>query len=253
MLYGGHVNSPEDIDFLKENDFDFGEVILRNSDSRRFWTDSKIHNTFESGFFLIAHGPREGPPNDVKGLWKKYYPALQETIDVAKHMGIGFLTIHMWMDPRFVWGHVRKEKNEILRQVVAYGDANNVNIGLENLSENALDLKAALDAVPDLGITLDVGHGQLLSETNTSFAIIEKLADSIRHVHLHDNRGGQGVLDDLHLPIGEGIVEFPRILRALVSKGYDRTLCFELKNDEINESSARVKALVKQSGGFNSN
>jgi sugar phosphate isomerase/epimerase len=248
MLYGGHVKSPEDIDFLQQNNFDFGEVILSDGDSRRFWTDSKIYNTFDYGFFLLSHGPREGAPNDVKGLWTKYFPALQETVDVAKQMGIAFLTIHMWMDPRFVWGHVRAEKNEILRQIVVYAKANNVSIALENLSENALDLKAALDAVLGLGITLDVGHGQLLAETNTSFDIIDRLADSIKHVHLHDNRGGQGVLDDLHLPIGQGIVEFPRILKSLVSKGYDGTLCFELKNEELNASSAKVRALIDRFG-----
>ncbi len=92
-----------------------------------------------------------------------------------------------------------------------------MSIGLENLSENALDLKAALDAVPGLGITLDVGHGSCLQKP-TLIRIIDKLADSIKHVHLHDNRGGQGVLDDLHLPIGDGIVEFPRILNAWSAK-----------------------------------
>jgi sugar phosphate isomerase/epimerase len=246
MLYGGHVKSPADIEFLQQNNFDFGEVILSDGDSRRFWTDSKIYNTFDSGFFLLAHGPREGAPNDLKSLWKKYYPALQETVDVAVHMGIGFITIHLWTDPRFVWGHVRAEKHEILRQIVAYGNSNHVSIGLENLSENALDLKAVLDAVPGLGITLDVGHGQLLAETNTAFDIIGRLADSIKHVHLHDNRGGQGVLDDLHLPIGEGIVEFPRILKALVSKGYNGTLCFELKNEDLNASSAKVRSVIER-------
>jgi len=246
MLYGGHVNNPGDIDFLRENTFDFGEVILRNSDSRSFWGESNVCNPLDSGFFLLAHGPREGPPNNVKSLWNNYYLALQETVDLAQRMGIGYLTVHLWTDPRFVWSSVLKEKKQILRELVAYGQARRVAIGLENLSENYLDLAAVLEAVPGLGITLDVGHGQLLTETNTSFDIIDRLADSIRHVHLHDNRGGQGVLDDLHLPIGEGIVEIPRILKALVNKGYDGTLCFELKNDVIGASCARVRAIIER-------
>jgi endonuclease IV len=246
MLYGGHVKSPQDIDFLQENNFNFGEVILRDSDSCRFWAEANIHNSFDSGFFLLAHGPREGPPNDLKSLWNKYYSALQETVDVLKPLSIGFLTIHMWMDPRFVCDHVRQEKTEILRQIVAYARAADVSIGLENLSENAIDLKAVVDVVPGLGITLDVGHGQLLTETNTSFGIIDKLAGSIKHVHLHDNRGGQGVRDDLHLPIGEGIVDFSRILKALVNRCYDGTLCLELKNEEMNESRVRVRAMIER-------
>jgi sugar phosphate isomerase/epimerase len=244
MLYGGHVKSLEDIGFLQDNDFDFGEVILSDSDSRRFWMESHIRNPFNSGFFLLAHGPREGPPNNIESLWTKYFPALKETVDVANHMGVGFVTIHVWTDPRFVWARVREEKKEILRQIVAYARANTVRISLENLSETAIDLKAVLDAVPDLGITLDVGHGQLLTEINTSFDIIERVGEHINHVHLHDNRGGQGVLDDLHLPLGEGKVEFSRILRALVAKGYDGTLCFELKKEVLNSSREIVKTVI---------
>lgn len=244
MLYGGHVKSLEDIDFLQDNHFDFGEVILSDEDSRRFWMEANVSNRFDSGFFLLAHGPREGPPNNLNSLWTSYYPALKESVDVAKHMGIGFLTIHLWTDPRFVWTRVRQEKKEILKQVVAYGRADSVQISLENLSETGVDLKAVVDAVPDLGITLDVGHGQLLTEINTSFDIIARVGEFIKHVHLHDNRGGQGVLDDLHLPIGQGKVEFPRILRALVNKGYDGTLCFELKKDVLNASRAIVESVI---------
>jgi sugar phosphate isomerase/epimerase len=233
MLYGGHVNNPEDIDFLRNAQFDFGEVVLRNAKSRSFWAESQVLNNLESGFFLIAHGPREGPANSLKHLREIYFTDLCETIDLAQIMGIHYLTVHLWMDPRFVWKFVRTEKKKVLRDVVDYAKARDVNIGLENLSETAADLAEAIQSVPLLGITLDVGHGQLLSETNTSFTIIEQLSEHVRHVHLHDNRGGQGVLDDLHLPIGEGIVDFQRILGALVERGYDGTMTFELKNHEL--------------------
>jgi len=125
-----------------------------------------------------------------------------------------------------------------------YGRDNGVLISIENLSETADDFASVLESIPDLGITLDVGHGQLLTQTNTSFGIMDKLMGSIKHLHFHDNRGGQGVKDDLHLPIGDGIVDFKGILKTLLQKGSSHTLTLELENKDLIESRAKVKALI---------
>ncbi|MBW1857069.1 MAG: sugar phosphate isomerase/epimerase, partial [Deltaproteobacteria bacterium] len=52
--------------------------------------------------------------------------------------------------------------------------------------------------------TLDIGHGQLLREENASFTIIKRYPDRIKHIHLHDNLGGNMPENDLHLPPGKG-------------------------------------------------
>jgi sugar phosphate isomerase/epimerase len=244
MLYGGHIKDIEDIDFLRNQGFDLGEVVVRDKASRLFWSSSGITNDFDDGFLLIAHGPHEGLPNDLNNLWNTYFPALVETIDIIERMKIGFLTIHLWMDPRFVKSAVREEKKNALRRLIDYGRQHKVIISLENLSETAADFEAVLNVVPDLAITLDVGHGQLLAVTNTSFEIIERLGSNVKHVHLHDNRGGSGVLDDLHLGIGEGIVDFYRILGDLLGQGYDGTMTLELEKDVIVAGRDRIRRIV---------
>jgi len=244
MLYGGHVKEIEDIGFLKGLGFDFGELVLSNAKSRRLWSSSEFSNSLDEGFFLVAHGPNEGPPNDLKNLRNKCYPALCKTVDVAAKLGINLLVIHLWMDRRFVKPEVREEKKRALRRLCDYAAACKVLICLENLSEDAEDLAVALNAVPDLGITLDVGHGQLLAETNTSFRIIEELFPSIKHIHLHDNRGGRGVADDLHLAVGDGSVDFEGILGALVRKGFDRTMTIEVQKDVLQKSCEILKYIV---------
>jgi sugar phosphate isomerase/epimerase len=244
MLYGGHVRSREDIDFLRSVGFELGEVVIRSSKARDYWRHCGTRNNGRPDFLLIAHGPFEGPPNDIDNLWNKYYPALLDTVDVARIMEIGFLTIHLWMDPRFVKAEVIKEKQRALLDLFQYGRDNGVFVSLENLSETADDFARVLETLPDLGITLDVGHGQLLTHTNTSFGIVDRLMDSIKHLHFHDNRGGYGVKDDLHLPIGDGIVDFKGILKILLNKGYHHTLTLELENKDLIESRARVKALI---------
>jgi sugar phosphate isomerase/epimerase len=117
---------------------------------------------------------------------------------------------------------------------------------MENLSETAEDFEPVIDQVPDLGLTLDVGHANLGGSENKSIAIIEKFGRLIRHVHLHDNRGGQSKDDDLHLPIGTGTVDFPGIMAALLRAGYDGTMTLEVKPEFQGVGRNSMAAMVKK-------
>jgi sugar phosphate isomerase/epimerase len=244
MQFGAHVKSLDDIAVLRELGFDLGEVVLKDRQAREYWRASDVRNGLGNDFFLIAHGPREGPPNDPDNLWNNYRPALRETLTVAAELGARLLTVHLWMDPRFVKPELLSQKREALGEVCRFAAGLGVVVSLENLSEDAEDLRRALDEIPELSITLDVGHGQLLTGTNTSYDIIDKLIERVGHVHLHDNRGGGGVKDDLHLPIGSGIIDFPAILGALVRGGYDGTMTLELEQEDLRSSLERVKKLL---------
>jgi sugar phosphate isomerase/epimerase len=89
-----------------------------------------------------------------------------------------------------------------------------------------------------------VGHGQLLREENTSFTIIKKCPERIKHIHLHDNLGGNTPEDDLHLPPGRGIVDFKNIFNSLNNIGYIRTATLELKPVEIKSCLRFIKKLL---------
>ncbi len=136
------------------------------------------------------------------------------------------------------------EKIRALKEIVEYGRRNSVAINLENLSESADDLEPAMNEVPNLGLTLDVGHANLVGLGNKSIAIIEKFGRLIRHVHLHDNRGGQSQADDLHLPIGDGTVDFRAIMTSLMNADYDGTLTLEVKPEFQEAGRNHIEALV---------
>ncbi len=245
MLYGGHVTSEQDVIFLQSHEFDFGEVIFRDGTETTHYEDLRNAINDKGHFFLIGHGPAEGAPNDLQNLWNHYYRTLLTTIEIAQHVDIHFLTVHLWLDPRFVKPHVRAEKLRFLESIIEVGALRNILISLENLSENAKDLAHIINQIPAISLTLDVGHGQLLTKTNTSFDIINDLFFSIGHVHLHDNFGGNGVQDDLHLPIGSGKIEIEQIMSALLKKGYRGTVTLELKQDELERSLVKVRNMVQ--------
>jgi sugar phosphate isomerase/epimerase len=193
------------------------------------WWESGFINGGLGKCFLMAHGPIEGNPNDAGVLWNRYIPNLMATVDTLNRMSIRSLNIHLLVDRKKVSNLVLAEKIRALKEIVEYGQKNSVAINIENLSETAEDFDPVICQVPDLGLTLDVGHANLGGSENKSSAIIEKFGRLIRHVHLHDNRGGQSKDDDLHLPIGAGTVDFPGIMASLLRVGYDGTMTLEVK------------------------
>ena len=248
MLIGGQIRSLEDIGFLEALGFQLGEVSLRDKWTRNYWIESGVSNRGGLKLLMKAHGPQEGLPNDLSNLWDRYYPELKESVDTCAALAIDFLTIHLWMDARFVQPDILRQKINILTALVSHGKDRGVRIGLENLSECADDLEPVIRSVPNLAITLDLGHGQLLTERNTCFDIIERLMGSIAHLHLHDNHGGSGVNDDEHLSVGTGSIDFSAILSALVSHGYDGSMVLEVRKEDLELSAHRVWTILREIG-----
>lgn len=109
-------------------------------------------------------------------------------------------------------------------------DARRLGVGLmiENLPgdyNSAPQLGELLDPIPELGLHLDIGHANLEVPHNTTEEILTAYGTRLRHVHLHDNRGGQA---DLHLPLGAGTVDLPETVGALKKCGYDGTITLEV-------------------------
>ena len=180
MFFGAPVRSLDDIARLRRTGFDFGEIAMANAGARRLWWESGLINGGLGKFFLMAHGPLEGNPNDAGVLWKRYIPNLMATVDTLNRMSIRSLNIHLLVDRKRVSPLVLAEKIRALKEIVEYGQKNSVAINLENLSETAEDFEPVIDQVPDLGLTLDVGHANLNGSENKSIAIIEKFGKLIR-------------------------------------------------------------------------
>jgi sugar phosphate isomerase/epimerase len=109
-------------------------------------------------------------------------------------------------------------------------DARRLGVGLmiENLPgdyNTAPQLGELLDPLPELGLHLDIGHANLSVPYNQTESILTSYGTRLRHVHLHDNRGGNA---DLHLPLGAGDVNVRAAIGALKRCGYDDTITLEV-------------------------
>jgi sugar phosphate isomerase/epimerase len=115
-----------------------------------------------------------------------------------------------------------------LREIVEFAQPLGVGVMLENVPgrfNSALQLSPILEAVPQLGLHLDIGHSNLAVDHTTAGELIAQFGRRLAHVHVHDNRGGSA---DLHLAIGMGQIDLAKHMRQLRASGYDETITLEV-------------------------
>ncbi len=154
---------------------------------------------------------------------------LQRSIGVFATLGAQWVNVHP--DARMHF-HTREEMVEenrhSLAELLLFAAERGVGLMLENTPKcfNSVEqLAPLLEPLPELGLHLDIGHANLEVEENTTAALLAHYGPRIRHVHLHDNRGGSG---DLHLPLGAGTLDVRRELAELKASGYDGTITLEV-------------------------
>jgi len=240
---GGTARSPEDVESLHGLGLQFAEIPI--TDPKKFSSYKTDYKALKEklGIFYLSHGPREGDPNDIKALKNVYLPKLRYILSIMPELDMKLLTIHLWLDPRFVSEDAISYKIGLLERVLTRAEDLGITICLENLSETATNMERVFNALPLLQLTLDIGHAQLLSEENTSFGFMTRYPERIKHIHLHDNRGGDSPEDDLHLPVGEGTIDFEKIVKELNVIGYNGTISLELKPWEIKKCLGYVKQI----------
>lgn len=154
---------------------------------------------------------------------------LRRCLEIFAEVGAKWMNIH---PGRYTPMHPRSfyiERDlQSLRELQETAEKVGVGLMIENLPgdfNTVEQLGDLLDPMPELGLHLDIGHSNLLVEPNSAPSMIERYGDRLRHVHIHDNKGGYA---DLHLPLGTGTVDLATHVRALKSIGYDDTITLEV-------------------------
>jgi sugar phosphate isomerase/epimerase len=245
---GGTARSPEDVKSLHRLGLQFAEIPITNP--RKFSDLVAAYNDLKEdlGIYYLCHGPREGDPNDMKALEGKYLPKILEIFPLMDKLEMPLFTLHLWLDPRFVKQEVITFKIGLLKRIIDEAKDSGIIICLENMSESASHMSIPFRDLPLLNLTLDLAHAQLLTKENRSHAFMEQYPERIKHIHLHDNRGGDSYRDDLHLLPGEGIIDFDRIFGGLKKIDYKGTITLELKPAEIKKCLGQVKEMLSTNG-----
>ena len=163
--------------------------------------------------------------------------SVKDGIEFARKINARIVTMHLGTTSKMLLSRsnslVHKTLLDSIAGLVEYAEVRDVTIAIENvpltssawgqaLGEKADELIDIIKEVraKNIGITFDVGHANVRGDP-VDFAI--KFAPYIVNVHLHDNDGSS----DQHLVIGEGRVNFPRILSIFKNASYSGALVLE--------------------------
>jgi sugar phosphate isomerase/epimerase len=154
---------------------------------------------------------------------------LRRCLQIFSELGAPWMNVH---PDRHAPMHDRafyiRRNIQTLEQLLPDARRWGVGIMIENLPgdfNTVPQLGELLDALPEIGLHLDVGHANLIVPYNTTDEILTAYGARLRHVHVHDNKGGHA---DLHLPLGSGNIDWPRAVRSLRRCGYDGTVTLEV-------------------------
>ena len=246
ITIGGRAHTIEELLEVSKFGYPFVEISLDDPATVAGWIPQLLEIKDTCGISFLAHYPNEDNPLDVDVLRSKFLPRIKALMDLSRQLDITKATLHFWIDQRWAPADLISGKLELLSRIVDYGTEYGITICIENLSERTESFGPAFDAIPDLRMTLDIGHAQLLSQQNTSFRFIEDHFSRIEHLHVHDNRGGTSVKDDLHLPLGDGVVDYPAIIASLIKRGYDSTITMEVKPRDMSRTRQALEDCMRR-------
>jgi len=203
-----------EIKFAKKY-FDFIEITLRLDLSEYTLQYTSKLKTALNNFEIFGHIHWEIDPS--KELNKIY-----EHIRIFKKLGAKKITIHP-----------HPNIQNVLSEINDFCNKNKLQLLIENTSSEpfnkATNLTKLTENVPNLGVTLDVGHANKTSKTELN-NFLKKFKSKIKHIHIHDN---VGKFDHLFFQDKD---KFKRIITKINSINYNGTITLEmfafLKNNQ---------------------
>jgi sugar phosphate isomerase/epimerase len=184
----------------------------------------------DAGFEAVGHTAYYLPlASPFEAIRKAAIDELKRCIDIFDQVGVKWMNIHPdGHAPMHSRAYIIERNLQSLRELQEHCGQTGVGLMIENLpgSFNTVhELGELLDEMPELGLHLDIGHCNLRVRQNTAPDLIRAYGDRLKHVHLHDNKGGSA---DLHLPLGSGSLDVEGCVRELRQCGYDGTIALEV-------------------------
>jgi sugar phosphate isomerase/epimerase len=233
----GAMNHPahdvlEEIEWMAAMGLGFIDLTLEPPRAASWMVDrSAIRQSLERHrMSVVGHTAYYLPiASGIEEIRRAAVEELRRCIDVFADLGARWMNLH---PDRHAPMHDRAffvQKNiATVRELLPYARERGVGLMVENLPgdfNTAQQLGELLDPLPELGLHLDIGHANLLVVESTVTELLAAYGARLRHVHLHDNKGGAA---DLHLPLGTGSVDVRGAIQALKAVGYDATITLEV-------------------------
>lgn len=243
MLYGA-MNSPlrpilDEVKAIAEMKFDYLELAMDppHGDAKTIRKQKRelLESLKQYDLGLVCHLPTFLSTADLTDRLRQ--ASVEETIaslEVAAELQPLKVVLHpsyMTGLGAFVPDLTKAHALESLETIVEKAHSLGLCVCLENMFPrthwliNPEEFVEIMAKFPTLNLLLDIGHAHIEDGAGKKcLRFIEMFADRIGHLHVSDNYGKE----DQHLPIGAGIIDFLRVVKALKAKGYNDTITLEV-------------------------
>ena len=211
---------PDVIEVLSDLEFTAVEIVL--DDKGIQMPPARIVEEFDECLRIVRDTHRldicsYNVKIDAEG--ETFYDRFTRICDLAKATKVVSLTI-----PSGEHGTPFNQEVEHLQRLVEIAESRGVRIGLKSqmgcLSEDPDTVKNLCDYVPGVGLTLDPSHYLCSNNRNKNY---EKLLKYVYHVQLRDSKK-----DQLQVRVGQGEIEYGRLITQLQAVGYDLALSVDM-------------------------
>ncbi len=188
----------------------------------------------DNGLQVVGHTAYYLPmASPFDSLRRASVDELKKCLEAFAEMGAKWMNIHPDGKAPLHADNYHVGRNILsLEELLPFARQAGVGIMLENLPgkfNTVQQISPVLDALPELGLHLDIGHCNLMTETNTCDELMSSHGNRLKHVHLHDNKGGSA---DLHLPLGCGTINIAHYVQLMKRHGYDGTITLEVFSED---------------------
>ncbi len=234
----GFPNNPrkeiqDEIKWIGDNGFDFIDLFLEPDKGELGLVNSKkikqqldyygLERIGHTAWYLPIGSPLPQLRACAVEIFKRY---LNTFVDI----GCDKVTIHTNWPPSTMFSEDEgvKYQAESLQSILGFAGDKGVKVMLEPLGtvhDHTSNIDRLLALTGDLYFNADIGHLNLFGREPVE--LLNRYKDNLMHVHLHDNNG----IDDLHLPLGSGNIDWDHLIRVLKSF-YDGTITLEIFSDD---------------------
>lgn len=247
----GFPNNPRkeiktEIDWIGSNGFDFIDLFLEADQGELGRVNVKevksqldyygLERIGHTAWYLPIGSPYSELRTCAVDLIKRYLEAFAD-------IGCEMVTIHAnWPPSLFSEDEGVKFQTASIQSILEYAKPAGIKILFESLNtihDHAGNIDSILALNEGLFFHADIGHLNIFGRDPVEY--LRRYQDKLMHVHLHDNDG----VDDLHLPLGAGTIDWNHLLTALKSF-YDGPITLEIfSEDKEYVLYSKKKLLVK--------
>ncbi len=189
--------------------------------------------------------------SDYEEVRQAWLSVAMKSVDAASLLGCGIMNIHApILRSAYVYVDAfrkRALRNMVrsLRELVRYASGRDVAIMLENMPDlggvRFKEFSCILDGVPGLMAHVDTAHAFVEGGMPMVSRYLRTFQERLVHIHFSDNMG----LEDEHLGIGQGVMDYARVMRLLKRMRYDRTITLEIYSSmkDLRDSLRIVRAI----------